>query len=558
VRPTLRRRLQRARLPRAALSLLRRREPEVRRRQADERRALAESLPSVEHAFGDAAAAAARDAPRTVLVPGWNTVRHVLLQAPVLGGFLAAGYEPVVMLYSRERVPVRLYRALGVRRFVWFDRFDHRAAPALAASLLEGVADVEALIELEHDGVRVGRYAAATLLRRTRRSSLDLGDPATHTAVERALLETLDHTTAIRRILADVAPDAALLVDRGYTPEGPLFDLCLTTGIVTYTWNAAHRDNTLLLRRYDSATKDAHPAGLSDQTWRELLAMPWDDRHRQATLDELRSSYASGEWYGEVGTQFRSRLSEGNELRAELGLDERPVAGIFPHIFWDATYFWGTDLFEDYQRWFVEAVQAAYANDRVQWVIKVHPANIVKNARDGIVDEPAEETALRAIGSVPDHIRVLPADTAVATLSLLEILDYCCTVRGTVGLEAAALGATVITAGTGRYDHLGFTLDPATREELRATLDSLPDIPFRPDVDTALRYAYGVLLVRPLRLRSVSARFRQDEAATLDVRVAAVRWDDLQEAADIRAIADWLGADRPDLVDRDRLAGTIP
>ena len=48
------------------------------------------------------------------------------------------------------------------------------------------------------------------------------------------------------------------------------------------------------------------------------------------------------------------------------------------------TFFYGTDLFGSYEEWFVETMKIACANPHVNWIVKIHPANIVKNVRDGV------------------------------------------------------------------------------------------------------------------------------------------------------------------------------
>ena len=140
---------------------------------------------------------------------------------------------------------------------------------------------------------------------------------------------------------------------------------------------------------------------------------------------------------------------------------------VFPHIFWDGTFFWGHDLFPNYEAFFAETLKIAYATPRANWIVKIHPANLVKNRRDGFAGRSNEMQVIEAMGSLPPHIKVLDATTDISTLSLYEIGDVCVTVRGTVGMEAACFGLTTVTAGTGRYDRLGFTIDPETPEEFR-------------------------------------------------------------------------------------------
>ena len=47
-------------------------------------------------------------------------------------------------------------------------------------------------------------------------------------------------------------------------------------------------------------------------------------------------------------------------------------------------------------------------------------------------------------------------DSSVSTFSLIRLMDYCLTVRGTVGLRSTIFGKLVLTAGAGRYDKFGF------------------------------------------------------------------------------------------------------
>ena len=183
---------------------------------------------------------------------------------------------------------------------------------------------------------------------------------------------------------------------------------------------------------------------------------------------------------------------------SELDPSRRTVL-VFPHIFWDGTFFWGRDLFDDYEAFFVETMKVAYRTPDVNWIVKVHPANLVKNSRDGVDGPLGEWQVLRSLGPLPPHIRVLDASTDISTLSLFEVGDVCVTVRGTVGLEAACFGLATVTAGTGRYDHLGFTIDPDTREEFLQTIAAAATLakPTAQAIDNARRYAHGILLERP-------------------------------------------------------------
>ena len=71
--------------------------------------------------------------------------------------------------------------------------------------------------------------------------------------------------------------------------------------------------------------------------------------------------------------------------------------------------------------------------------------------------------------------------------------------RGTSGLEMAALGKTVITAGTGRYEGNGFTIDPPTAAEYLDILSRIHELPplSAERVRLAKRYAHAVFALKP-------------------------------------------------------------
>src|SRR6185436_10876252 len=92
----------------------------------------------------------------------------------------------------------------------------------------------------------------------------------------------------------------------------------------------------------------------------------------------------------------------------------KKIAVIFSHIFWDAGFFYGDNLFEDYEKWLVETTRAACANPNVNWIIKLHPANTWKLELDKFRGELPEVASLKSkIGPLPEHIRLLPPETDI-------------------------------------------------------------------------------------------------------------------------------------------------
>jgi hypothetical protein len=134
------------------------------------------------------------------------------------------------------------------------------------------------------------------------------------------------------------------------------------------------------------------------------------------------------------------------------------------------------------------------------------------------------------------------------------VTDYCVTVRGTVGIEAARLGIPVILGGTGRYSGKGFTIDPQSRSAYLTTLARIHEIPAltAQQRELANRFAYATFVMRPLSFDTIvlekggAARADQDyDARTV---VNARTSDDWQSAPDMHALSCWLNSNDEDFL----------
>lgn len=490
---------------------------------------------------------------KKMLIIGMPLVRYISQESLIRKSFELAGYGCYVLI-PRNPIVKNAYSKLGSDQILFEDDFVVKFPEKFELDKTR-ISSIEKLLELNFHGVRVGKYAVSTLLRQRRQGKLDFQDEGETSQVSLMVDESVKATQWAMRVLKEVSPDVVVLADRSYSPAGELFDLCMERSISVITWNVAHRNNTLMLKRYNASNSNDHPSSLSDVTWKKCKGLKWTPLIKATVLAELRSCYSSGEWYGEVGTQINKNALHKNELSGLLGFkNKKKVVGLFPHIFWDATFAWGTDLFSTYEEWFISSVKAACRNTDVNWVIKVHPANVTKDYREGVEKEHSEITAIaKNIGELPPHVKLLDAHSPISTLSLLETIDICITVRGTVGLEAACLGKNVITAGTGRYDRHGFTIDPKSKSEYLQLLENLDNLG-NPTVEMnqlALKFAYGILLKRPLKTKIYDMSFQKELGAELSIDFNCKSLAELKESSDLRSLADWIVSQEEDYLDGD-------
>jgi hypothetical protein len=139
-------------------------------------------------------------------------------------------------------------------------------------------------------------------------------------------------------------------------------------------------------------------------------------------------------------------------------------------------------------------------------------------------------------------VKLVYPQTELSTYSLFEIADYSVTVRGTVGIESSLFGVPVTTAGTGRYDRHGFTIDSSSREdylEKLAVLDTQPRLSAK-QIELAERFAFAAFFCRPLKLESISLEAERDAVATWSVNVRCQTRQQWLDSPDVKRLAAWI------------------
>jgi hypothetical protein len=483
---------------------------------------------------------------KTVLIVGVG-FPEVEIELALIKSFELAGFTPFVLIVHALQNK-EYYKLSGIREVHHLNEYIDPMQYEKARKIVEGFSSIQDLLDFEFLGTRVGKYAAQTVLRNLRVGYLDLKSPEVAFALTGYLAFGMAVALASQQIMKEAAPAMALFHDCVYLPEGVLFDACLKEKVVSVRWHPAHKSNALMLKRYTPENINDHPVSLSPLSWEIVRNMPWTEAHRERINQEFIDSYSSGDWYSEAGTQFNKNFVEPAEIRKHIGLDpDKKTAFIFPHISWDAPFSWGTSLFDSYEEWFIETVRAACTNESVNWVIKIHPANVGKSLQDGLFQEPAEVTALKKyIGNLPGHIFIIPAEDHLSTLSLFSIMDFCLTLRGTVGIEAARFGIPVLTAGTGRYDQKNFTIDSQSRQQYLDRVARIQDIPRLSSTQQELaeRFAYGLYLLRPLVFDTITFRYPEQDAKNrlsvkLETQLNIKTRQDWENAADLKDFCQW-------------------
>jgi len=460
------------------------------------------------------------------------------------------GVEPVV-LANHHRVPriLRYARAFGVDSLHFRSDFPLSAAEtakitARRAELMAEEPEFSTVLAWTHGGQPLGERVLSTLIRETLDGEPDLGDPAIHQRLGRLVVQALVNYRQAERILDAIEPRWLLADESGYLTNGPLVDVALARGAEVFEVTPFLRDGTLVFKRMSSELGRETAPSVSRSTLELLSETPWTPAQDAELTRELQRRYG-GDSAIQRMYQATTRPVEREGICRELELDPTlPIAVVFSHVLWDASFFYGQDLFLTYRRWLEATILAAAANPAVNWLIKTHPSNAFR-LRHGDVSGPVAEVEVvrGCLRDLPQHVRLVLPETTVSSLSLFRHADVGITVRSTAGLEMACFGKPVITAGSGHYSGLGFTIDSSSPGEYLECLARVSDhlAPLgEGQVVRARRYAHALFELRPWVARSFAIRhdFPRDGRHPLDRNLVPIARS-LAEAADNGDLHRW-------------------
>jgi hypothetical protein len=471
----------------------------------------------------DALPALTGQAPRLLILSLSDMVYQLKLEAMLGTALKLRGWRPIVLTNSRANTrALRYFRAFGITDLMYLDDFppdpsDRARCAEAAGHLLNGPLSFQTVKAWNFAGSWIGPQILSTISRSQYQGAPDPSDPATRAEIAAMLPELMQRVLLAERLVKTARADLGLVIEANYALNGPLVDRLIESGTSVIQVTQPWRDDALTCFRLTAKTRRMHPSSITSATFESFRRKPWGATE-EAALDRLFADRYSGKWFLQARNQPGGPDFDAAAIRQRLALDPaKKTATVFSHVLWDANLFFGEDLFQNYGEWFVETVRAAAANPHLNWLIKLHPANLWKRAREGVDGEFSELRLIRDhIGSLPSHVTLLYPDSEITTMSLFRFTDYGVTVRGTSGMELPCFGKPTLTAGTGRYSGLGFTDDSASATEYLARLAALHQ---RPPLDRgetllARQHAYAAFLLRPWKMKTFKSTFDYQKRGT--------------------------------------------
>ncbi|MBF0520423.1 MAG: hypothetical protein HQK92_11950 [Nitrospirae bacterium] len=392
----------------------------------------------------------------------------------------------------------------GFNEVIYLQDFMSYTLPKEAQTILSKVMKMTTLSEIKqirYKNIPIGLHALASYAGVLPTGDIS-GNQEFFTQIFNNLKYSLMAAGAVEGILDKIRPLKVLSVEKSNIGNCELFYESIHKGIDYVLWTSCHEPNSIMLKRFNVKNNRAHPFSVSEKTWQEVVADSAD--HTEVVHNILKDGYLKGRWFEYKKLAAEKVLLKKEEIIKQYGLDfAKKTAIIFSHILDDANLFFGEDIFSNgFAEWLVKTVEAAADNKHVNWLLKLHPANVYRRSFQAHSGEYGEILAIReALGEIPDNIKVVLPDTDINPYSFFQAADYGVTVRGTVGAELPCFGIPVLTAGTGRYSSKGFTIDSNSVSEYLHKIRNIHEIEPLSESETALavKHAYLFFMDRPAK-----------------------------------------------------------
>ena len=257
---------------------------------------------------------------------------------------------------------------------------------------------------------------------------------------------------------------------------------------------------------------------------------------------EIYKTYENNSWEVYAKTQVNTSFVSKQKFINELNLDiNKKIVVLFSHIYFDATFSWGENIFNDYEDWLCMSIKSLLKNKNINIILKIHPANISKNFSDKKNKFKEINSLKKTLNKIPKNLKIILPDSKISTYSVIKFMDVCITVRGTVGIEAILQKKLVLTCGSGRYDRLGFTKDFANRSKYlkyleKSNFETNKKINFK----LGEKFAYYSMVKRPFFPKTTISKYILKKANFPNCFFSPKNLNDKKFKSDFKKLTDWI------------------
>ena len=207
----------------------------------------------------------------TAVIFGWAHFDYIFSETTIRKSIELTGYK-LIVIGEPTYEACDTYEVFGVGNVMSFSEFQQLPDIEEAIDITGRLADFRELLDFKFEDIALGKFGSSTHMRATRSN---LSDVRVRTKVAASISLSIAAVRGAKELTRRLAPSLVVMVDHGHMPCGEVFDLCVDSGVDVMTWNVAHRDNSLMLKRYTKTNRTTQPSSLSANSWRNIKAVDW-------------------------------------------------------------------------------------------------------------------------------------------------------------------------------------------------------------------------------------------------------------------------------------------
>jgi len=328
--------------------------------------------------------------------------------------------------------------------------FTYRADPHLAAALRSLDVAQLSLFEYPLPGTQtvlpLGALVLPSLRWTLRRHHL-LDDDVTRFLFREYLLGAYHLAVEFDALLKRLEPQALVVFNGVMYPEATARWLAQRRAIRVIAHEVGHLPFSAFFTEQDAT---AYPLDIPPDF--ELTA------EEEARLDEYLENRFQGK-FSMAGIRFWPEIKGLDDAFLQRAAPFKQIVAVFTNVIFDTSQIHANVIFEHMFAW-LDAVQAiARRHPETLFVIRAHPdeQRMGKASRESV----AEWAASRRVTELP-NVFFVPPNEFISSYQLIERSKFVMVYNSTIGLEAALMGAAVLSGGKARYTQTATVFLPPT------------------------------------------------------------------------------------------------
>jgi hypothetical protein len=308
----------------------------------------------------------------------------------------------------------------------------------------------------EYEGIPLGALCLPSMRWILRRHHL-LDDEPTRLLYWHYITSAYGVTQRFERLLDKTDPTALMVFNGMQFPEAAARWVAQKRGIPAYSHEVGLRPFSVFFTEGEAT---AYPVDIPD----DFQLTPEQDRR----LDDYLSKRFKGD-FSMAGVQFWPEMSglEDDFIRKMEGFKQ--VVPVFTNVIFDTSQPHANVVFPDMFVWLDDVLKTAKDHPETLFVIRAHPdeSRPGKASRESVADWVRRTKA----DSLPNVDFVGP-DAYFSSYEMIQRAKFVMIYNSTIGMEAAIMGAPVLTAGRARFTQLDTVFFPRSREAYLEQLEN--------------------------------------------------------------------------------------